>query len=70
MFIKIFRQKKEKKPKLKIHDVVRTADSEKIFSKEHTNNCLYKLNKIAEIVEDTIPSYLIDKLPECIKTPC
>ena len=35
-----------------------------MFSKGDTTNWSYKLYKITEILNDTIPSYKIDNLPE------
>ena len=52
------------KPKYEIGDLVRTADLKKTFSKGDTTNWSYKLYKITEIFNDTIPSYRIDNLPE------
>ena len=52
------------KPKFQINDLVRTADLKKTFSKGDTTNWSYKLYKIAEIINDTIPSYKIDNLKE------
>ena len=52
------------KPKYKIGDLVRTADLKKTFSKGDTTNWSYKLYKITEIINDTIPSYHIDNLKE------
>ena len=52
------------KPKFQISDLVRTADLKKTFSKGDTINWSYKLYKITEIVNDTIPSYKINNLPE------
>ena len=52
------------KPKFQINDLVRTADLKKTFSKGDTTNWSYKLYKIKEIINDTIPSYHIDNLPE------
>ena len=52
------------KPKYKIGDLVRTADLKRTFSKGDTTNWSYKLYKITEIINDTIPSYKIDNLPE------
>ena len=52
------------KPKFQINDLVRTADLKKTFSKSDTKNWSYKLDKITEIVNDTIPSYKINNLPE------
>ena len=51
------------KPKYEIGDLVRTADLKKTFSKGDTTNWSYKLYKITEIINDTIPSYHIDNLP-------
>ena len=52
------------KTKYEIGDLVRTADLKKTFSKGDTTNWSYKLYKITEIINDTIPSYKIDKLKE------
>ena len=57
-------KRKKIKPKFQLNDLVRTADLKKTFSKGDTTNWSYKLYKITEIVNDTIPSYKIDKLPE------
>ena len=52
------------KSKFQINDLVRTADLKKTFSKSDTTNWSYKLYKITEIINDTIPSYKINNLPE------
>ena len=52
------------KPKYKIGGLVRTADLKKTFSKSDTTNWSYKLYKITEIINDTIPSFKINNLPE------
>ena len=52
------------KPKYEIRDLVRTADLKKTFSKGDTTNWSYKLYKITEIINDTIPSYRLDNLKE------
>ena len=57
-------KRKKVKPKFQINDLVRTADLKKTFSKGDTSNWSYKLYKITEIINDTIPSYKIDNLPE------
>ena len=57
-------KRKKIKPKYKIGDLVRTADLKKTFSKGDTTNWSYKLYKITEIINDTIPSYHIDNLKE------
>ena len=51
-------------PKYEIGDLVTTADLKKTFSKSDTTNWSYKLYKITEIVNDSIPSYKINNLPE------
>ena len=57
-------ERKKVKPKFQINDPVRTADLKKTFSKSDTTNWSYNLYKITEIVNDTIPSYKINNLPE------
>ena len=56
--------RKKIKPKYNVGDHVRTADLKKTFSKGDTTNWSYKLYKITEIINDTIPSYKIDNLQE------
>ena len=57
-------RRKKVKPKFQINDLVRTADLKKTFSKGDTTKWFYKLYEITEIIDDTIPSYYIDMLPE------
>ena len=57
-------KRKKNKPKFQINDLVRTADLKKTFSKGDTTNWSYKLYKITETINDTIPSYKINNLPE------
>ena len=57
-------KRKKIKPKFQINDLVRVADLKKTFSKGDTTNWSYKLYKITEIINDTIPSYHIDNLKE------
>ena len=57
-------KRKKEKPKFQINDLVRVADLKKTFSKGDTTNWSYKLYKIKEIINDTIPSYKIDNLSE------
>ena len=52
------------KPKFQINDLVRSADLKKTFSKSDKTNWSYKLYKITEIFNDTIPCYKINNLPE------
>ena len=51
-------------PKFQVNDLVITADLKKTFSKGDTTNWSYKLHKIIEIINDIIPSYCLDNLPE------
>ena len=60
-------KRKKIKPRYEIGDLVRTADLKRTFSKGDTTNWSYKLYKIIEIINDTIPSYLLDNLPERYK---
>ena len=57
-------KRKKVKPKFQINDLVRVADLKKTFSKGDTTNWSYKLYKIKEIINDTIPAYKIDNLKE------
>ena len=57
-------KRKKIKPKFQVNDLVRTADLKKTFSKGDTTNWSYKLYKITEVINDTIPSYRINNLPE------
>ena len=58
-------KRNKRKPKYnKVGDFVRTADQRSIFSKGDSTNWSYKLYTITEIIDDIIPSYHIDILPE------
>ena len=57
-------KRKKIKPKYEIGNLVRTADLKKTFSKGDTTNWSYRLYKITEIINDTIPSYRLHNLPE------
>ena len=57
-------KRKKIKPKYQISDLVITVDLKKTFSKGDTTNWSYKLYKITEIINDTIPSYKIDNSKE------
>ena len=52
------------KPKFQLNEFVRVADLKETFSKGDTTNWSYKLYKITEIINDTMPSYKINNLPE------
>ena len=57
-------KRKEVKTKFQKNDFVRMPDLKRTFSKGDTTNWSYKLYKITEIFNNTIPSYRIDNLPE------
>ena len=54
----------KQKPKIKLGQLVRTADIKRVFSKGYSTNYSYKLYTITEVIKDTIPSYRIDYLSE------
>ena len=62
-------KRKKVKPKYKIHNVVRTADLTRTFSKGDTNNWLFKLYKTREIMiqYQTIKSI---NFPKDVMKPC
>ena len=64
VYKKLLEKRKKKTPKFQINDLVRKTDLKKTFSKGDTTNWSHKLYKITEIINDTIPSYRIDNLPE------
>ena len=64
VFKNLLDKRKKIKPKNEIGNLVRTADLKKTFSKGDTTNWSYKFYKITQTIEDTIPSYHIDNLPE------
>ena len=57
-------KRKKLKAKYEIGDLIRTADIKKMFSKPDTTNWSYKLYKITEMINDTIPAYKINNLSE------
>ena len=64
VYINLLDKRKKIKPKFQINDLVRVADLKRTFSKGDTTNWSYKIYKITEIINDTIPSNHIDSLPE------
>ena len=64
VYKKLIDKRKKVKPMFQINDLVRTADLKKTFSKGDTTNWSYKLYKITETINDTIPSYKKDNLTE------
>ena len=57
-------KRKKVTPKFQINDLVRTADLKRTLSKGDTTNWSYKLYKFTEYINDKIPTYHIDNLPE------
>ena len=64
VYKKLLDKRKKVTPKFQVNDLVRTADLKRTFSKGDITNWSYKLYKITEIINDTIPSYKIDNLEE------
>ena len=60
----LLEKRKKINPKFQVDDLIRTADLKKTFSKVDMTNWSYKLYKITEIINDTIPSYRLDNFPE------
>ena len=57
-------KRKKIKPKYQVNEVVRVEDLRKTFSKGDPTNWSYKLHKLTEIIDDTIPTYRIVNLSE------
>ena len=64
VYNKLLDKRNKAQSKFQINDLVRTSDLKKTFSKCDTTYWSYKLKKITEIINDTIPSYRIDNLKE------
>ena len=64
VYKKLLEKRKKIKPKFQINDLSRTADLKKTFSKSNLTNWSYKLYITTEMINDSIPSYHIDKLTE------
>ena len=64
----LFDKRKKTKPKKEKVDLVRTADIKRTFWKRDLTNWSYKLYKITEITNDTLPSNckIAEKLGERI----
>ena len=56
--------RQKQRPKLKLSQLVRSADIKRVFSKGDSTNWSYKLYTITEVIHDTIPTYRLDFLPE------
>ena len=57
-------KRKKVKPNIQVNDLVRTAGLRKTFSKGDTTSLSYILDEITETINETIPKYHIDNLPE------
>ena len=57
-------KRKKVTPKFQINNLVRTSYLKRTFSNGDKTNWSYKLYEITEIINDTIPTYHIDNLPE------
>ena len=57
-------KRKKIKPKFQVNNPNRVADLGKTFSKGDTTNWPYKMYKYTENINDTIPIYQSDSLPE------
>ena len=70
VYKKLLDKRKKLKPKFQVNDLVRVADLKKTFLKGYTTNwsinCITEivLSKITENINETIPSYKTDNLPE------
>ena len=64
VYKKLLDKRKKVTPKFQVNDLIRVADLKKTFSKGDTTNWSYKLYKITEIINDTIPSYKIENWEE------
>ena len=51
--------RKVRKPKINLGQLVRTGDIKKVFSKGDSTNWSFNIYTITEVIHDTIPSYLI-----------
>ena len=64
IYLNLIGKRKKIKPKFQVNDFVRDAVLKKTFSNGDTINWSYKLYENREIINDTIPSYRFDNLPE------
>ena len=60
----LLNKRKKVNPKFQLNDLVSAANLKKTFSKCDTTTWSYKLYKITDFINDTIPSYRIENLPE------
>ena len=64
MVIQNYWPKERVKPKFKKGDLAKTADKNDNFSECDTRICSEKLYTNTEAIDDTIPTYHINNLPE------
>ena len=57
-------RREEQKPKLKLRQLVETADIKKDFSKGDSTRLSHLIYTITEVIHDTIPSHRVNYLPE------
>ena len=57
-------RRKSKQPKLQVNDLVRVADLKRTFSECDTTNWSLQLYNITEFINETLPSYRFNTLPE------
>ena len=56
--------RQKQRPKFKLGDLVRTADTKRVFSNGDSTNWSFKLYTITEVILDSVLSYRIDYLAE------
>ena len=57
-------RREEQKPKLKLRQIVETADIKKDFSKGDSTKVSHLIYTITEVIHDTIPSHRVNYLPD------
>ena len=67
VYQKFLDKRKKIKPKFEVGDSGTIADKTNIFSEGDTTNWSYKLYTITEFIHYTIPTYLMNNLPERYK---
>ena len=64
MFDNLRHDRQKQRPKFQLGDLVRIADIKRNFRKGDSTSYSYKLYTTTEVINDTIPSYRLDFLPE------
>ena len=60
----LLNKRKTNKTKFPVNDLVRSAELKRTFSKGDTTDWSYKVYKVTEVIDGTIPSYKSNQLPE------